>query len=120
LLLTLLFGSLGAQTLLPLPTYSSTYTYSGHTRGFHFQAPAPFTIVALQVPDEQNHGKQNVAVWSSPGKPPTYSATSTAGLRFVSMGQPSSLWLPCHIPFNQNDWVAVLGACGDSTIMHNS
>ncbi len=105
---------------IPIPKYSTTYSYSGHTRGFFFQAPTNFTIIGLQVPDEKNFGKQNVAVYKMTSKPPSYPSTSSGGLVFFKAGAPSSSVISCNLSFKAGDWVGVLGACGDKTIMHNS
>ncbi len=109
-----------AQQLIPIPAFARTYSYSGHTRGFYCQAPAGFTVVGLRVPDETNHGLQNVALYKLTAKPPAFSATTTAGLQFFQAAAPSSLVLPTSVSYNAGDWLCVLGACGDSAMLHNS
>ncbi len=105
---------------IPMSPYSYTYSYSGHTRGFFFQAPVAFTILGLQVPDEKKFGKQNVAVYKLTGKPPAYPSTASGGLIFFKAGIPSAAIIPTNLTFKAGDWVGILGACGDATIMHNS
>ena len=116
----LLAGMADAQTLIPLPGYSSTFSNATRTRGFYFQSPVDFTIVGLRVPDEKNHGKQSVAVYKLAAKPPAYPTTASGGLQFVKVAVASSVVIPCQVSFKKNDWVGVLGACGDTTMMHNS
>ncbi len=116
--LVLCAGTVGAQ--MPLPAFGSTFTSASLTRGLWFQTPVGFTITGLRVPDESNHGLQNVAVYQLAGQPPAYPATAQGGIRFYQGGVASSLVIPANISFNPNDWVGVLGACGDSTTMRNS
>lgn len=118
-LVLLLAGSALAQTQIPLPPYTSTFASTTATRGLYFQAPLPFVIVGLRVPDERAAGVQCVEVLNLPGPPPLYSQTATGTQLFYANNQPSSQIIPCSIPIQQNDWVGVLGACGTST-MNNS
>ncbi len=104
---------------IPLSKYSMTYS-STRTRGFYFQAPVAFTILGLQVPDEKKFGKQNVAVYKLTGKPPAYPSTASGGLLFYKGGIPSAAVIPANISFKAGDWVGILGACGDATVLHNS
>jgi len=101
-------GLAGAQSMMPIPPFASPYAYPTHARGFYFQ----------RVPDEAKHGKQNVAILKPP-LPPT-ATNQTGGLQFYKGGEPSSKIIPCNVPFRQGDWVGILGACGDATMMHNS
>ena len=116
----LVTGLAGAQTPIQIPAYFSTYTYASHTRGFNFQVPVDFTIVGLRVPDEQKFGKQNVAVYRLQAQAPTYPAMGTGGLQFFKAGEPSTAIIPCQIRFTMGEWIGLLGACGDTNIMHNS
>ncbi len=109
-----------ASAQMPLPAFSSTFTSGALTRGFYFQAPVGFSIVGLRVPDESNHGLQNVAVYKLAAQPPAYPTTASGGLQFYSGGVASSVVIPANVAFNQGDWVGILGACGDSTTMRNS
>ncbi len=108
-------GLAGAQ--MPLPAFTNTYSNAGHTRGFYFQAPVGFTITGLKVPDETNHGLQNVAVYKLAGQP---TGSQTGGLQLYMGGIASNQVIPANISFQANDWVGILGACGDSSMMHNS
>ena len=109
-----------SQTMIPLPAFTNTYSGPTHTRGFYFQAPLNFTIVGLRVPDETKHGKQNVAVINPAVQPPVYPTTATGGLQFFKGGEPSANIIPCQVSFKKNDWVCILGACGDASNMYNS
>jgi len=114
----LLAGLASAQSLIPIPAYTMTYSYT-RTRGYFFQTPVDFTIVQLKVPDEQNHGTQHVAVFKPTARPPAYTATAYTPPLFYGTG-PSASKLTCNIPFKKGDWVGILGGCGDTTVMHNS
>jgi hypothetical protein len=116
--LALLAGALSAQ--IPLPNYTSTYTYSGHNRGFYFQAPVNFVVVGLRVPDEMKHGLQNVEVFKMTAAPPAFPATVTGGQVFYRAGVPSDQIIPCALPFQAGEWFGVLGGCGDQSTMHSS
>ncbi|MBN2491402.1 MAG: hypothetical protein JXQ29_11195 [Planctomycetes bacterium] len=106
------------QSVMPLPAFSSTYTYH-FTRGFYFQAPIDFTISGLQVPDEANNGIQNVAVYSRTVAPP-YIPGTAGGLVFFKTNEPSSIVIPCAIPFKKGEFVCILGACGNVNTLYNS
>jgi len=112
-------AAVGIETI-NLPAFTSTYTQSTHTRGMWFQAPARFSIVGLRVPDESGFGLQNVAVYRMANAPPTFSASATGGLEFLSLAIPSNENIPCAVSFDTGDYVGVLGACGDNTTMRNS
>lgn len=105
---------------MPLPAFSNTYSFATHTRGFYFQAPqtSQFLIVGLRVPDETMHGTQNVEVMRFSGDPTMGAPTTTQA--FFSAGQPSANIISCSVLVNPGEWIGVLGACGDPTIMHNS
>jgi PKD repeat protein len=105
--------------IVPLPPFGSTFT-STTTRGFWFQTPTRFSVVSMQVPDETNHGLQNVALYRLAGAPPVFSATATGGLEFVRTLQPSNAPVPCAVSFDAGEFVGVLGACGDATTCRNS
>jgi hypothetical protein len=120
-LVVLVLASLAStQAMMPLPAFSNTFSSSGYTRGFFFQAPIDFTIVGLRVPDEAKHGLQNVAVYRMAGQPPAYPTTTTGGLQFFKAAEPSASIIPCQIAFKTGEWIGVLGACGDASMMHNS
>jgi len=116
----LLAGIACAQSMMPIPGFARTFSSASLTRGFYFQAPIDFTIVGMRVPDETKHGKQNVAIIKPAAQPPTYPTTTTGGLQFYKGGEPSNVIISCQVSFKKGEWVAVLGACGDATMMHNS
>jgi len=113
-------SALAQGTQMPIPAFSNTYSYATHTRGFYFQAPtgAPFVIAGLRVPDETSHGTQNVEVIRFAQDPTSTTVTGTQA--FFSSNQPSANIIPCSVLVNPGEWIGVLGACGDATIMHNS
>ncbi len=107
-------------SVLPLPAFGSTFSSGTATRGFYFQTPVRFSIVSAKVPDESNHGLQNVAIYRLAAAPPAFSGSATGGLEFYSVGQSSALPVACAVSFEAGEWVGVLGACGDASTMRNS
>ncbi|MGK0156206.1 MAG: PKD repeat protein [Neolewinella sp.] len=106
--------------LIPVPDFGSTFSSGGLTRGLWFQAPTRFSIIAAQVPDESGHGLQNVAIYRLAAAPPLYSASATGGLEFFSTGTASGVDIPCAVSFDTNEFIGVLGACGDGSTMRSS
>lgn len=106
--------------IIPVPNFGSTFTSATTTRGLWFQSPTKFSIISLSVPDETNHGLQNVAVYRMASAPPAFSASASGGLEFFSAGQPSGTPIPCVVSFDAGEFVGVLGACGDATTMRSS
>jgi hypothetical protein len=123
-------GSIGRVRMLygplnetPLSTYTNTYSFSSHTRGYWFTAPTSFIITGLQVPNEAGHALQNVQVvrFNAGVTPPTYTTTTNAFVSlYRSVGRPSGEVLRTFISVSAGDVIGILGATGDSTIMHNS
>jgi hypothetical protein len=72
------------------------------------------------VPDEINHGKLNVAAYVMPTRFPAWPSSGTGGLQFFKAGEPSNAIVACQVVVRTGEWVGVLGACGDSSMMHNS
>ena len=116
----LLAGLVTAQTVIPLPSFSNTYTSSSGTRGFYCQAPVDFTVTGLRVPDESNHGKQNVCLYRHTSAPPAYSGTVPLTPIFSKFGEPSANIIPVSESFKTGEWLIVIGGCGDSTSMRCS
>ena len=106
--------------IIPLPAFGRTYTAAGATRGLWFQSPIRFSIVSLKVPDESNHGLQNVAVYRMAAAPPAYAGNASGGLELFQAGVPSASNIPCVLSFDTGEFVGVLGACGDATTMRTS
>ena len=117
--LVLLAGLAGAQTMIPLPAFSNTYSAT-MTRGFYCQAPLDFTVVGLRVPDESKHGKQNVCLYKNASAPPAYSGTVPLTPVFKKFGEPSANIIPCAVNYKKGEWLIVIGACGDASRLHNS
>ncbi|MFP2926693.1 S8 family serine peptidase [Pyxidicoccus sp. 3LG] len=106
-----------------IPAFTSTYSNAAQTRGMWFTAPTQFTITALQVPNEAGHPLQNIEVVRfNPGvTPPTYTATTNAFTSlFRAVGVSSGQLIAVKIPVYAGDTIGILGATGDSTMMHNS
>jgi hypothetical protein len=111
-----------ASAQIALPNYTSSFT-SNATRGFFFQTPVPFVLTHVQVPDETGKGKQMVAVYKLTAAPPAFSQSVNVTPLFFMTGVDSKKIIQVSPPliFQQNDWVAVLGACGpDSGSVSNS
>jgi hypothetical protein len=108
---------------LSLPTFTNTYSYAEHTRGYWFTAPTDFTITMLQVPNEAGHALQNVEVVRfNPGTtPPTYTTTTNAFTSlFRAVGVPAGQLIEARIPVYAGDVIGILGGTGDATMMHSS
>jgi hypothetical protein len=105
---------------IPLPAFERTFSASSLTRGFWFQAPTAFIIDALQVPDEVQHGLQNVEVFRLPGPAPQFAASTTGTSLFRAIGVSSAAPIATNILINAGDYIGILGATGDASIMHNS
>jgi hypothetical protein len=117
--LTGLAGLAGAQNMIAIPPFQSTYSAS-MTRGFYLQAPVDFVVVGLRVPDESKNGKQNVCLYKHTSAPPAYSGTVPLTPLFSKFGEPSSAIIPCSVSYRTGDWFIVIGACGDAAQLYNS
>ena len=115
----LLAGLVGAQTMIPLPAFNRTYS-STMTRGFYCQAPVDFTVVGLRVPDESKNGTQNVCLYTNPTAPPAFSGNVPLTPVFKKFGEPSANIIPCVVNYKKGEWLIVIGACGNSSQLHNS
>ncbi len=111
LLLVMNFQSL-AQTLMPLPAQSTTYT--GNTRGYWFEAPTDFRIVGLRVPTDASTDDQSVAVVRFNNSAPPYYATTTNDFTLLALFQDvsGSSVLTVNIPVYEGDFIGVLGSRG--------
>lgn len=101
-----------AQTVIPLPPHSTSF--STNARGFWFTAPAPFVITGLQVPTDASSGPQTIEVVRFHAAPPAYTGSTngfTSLYRVVS--DTRSGVLPVSIPVAQGDIVGVLGVRDD-------
>jgi len=115
--ITLLFLSLfvldgWSQTLMPLPSQSTTYT--GNTRGYWFQAPTDFRIVGLRVPTDASTDDQSVTVVRfNAGAPPFY-ATTTNNFTVLALFQniAGNNVLSVNIPVYEDDYIGILGSRG--------
>jgi len=120
LVLLSLAGSVAAQgTQLPIPAFSSTFSSPTLTRGFCFQSPVAITIIGLRVPDESAQGVQCVELTLHPAMPPAYPATTSVTQSFFASNVPSNQIIPCVVPVQANEWVGVLGACGNATMANS-
>ena len=116
----LLAGIVTAQgTLIPIPAFSRTYSAT-MTRGMYCEAPADFTVVGLRVPDETNNGKQNVCIYRHTAAPLKYYGTTPLTPIFSKFGEPAANIIPCNVPYKKGEFLIVIGACGDTTRLHNS
>ncbi len=114
-MLALTIGAADLAAQIPMPSYVRTFT-STMSRGYYFQAPMPFVITHVQVPDETKQGLQFVGIYKLPSAPPPYSQTIPATPAFYSSGVKSDKIIPVLPPvvFKKDEWVAVLGTCGMS------
>ncbi|MHC4899260.1 MAG: hypothetical protein ACYTGW_19375 [Planctomycetota bacterium] len=104
-----------ATAQIAIPNYSRTYTYTGHTRGFYFQAPTGFVVTHLQVPDEKNAGKQMAAIYRLTAAPPVVIPTTPDTPVFYKL-------IPVIPPvvYKKGEWFVVLGSAGSATTTSNN
>ncbi len=103
-----------AQTLLPIPAYTSAY--SGSIRGYWFQAPVSFMITGVRVPTDIGTAAQSIQIVKLAAPPPAYAASTT---NYITLG----LWtnvatttvIPCQILINSGDIIAIFGVRGTNT-----
>jgi hypothetical protein len=111
ILMVMNFQSL-AQTLMPLPAQSATYT--GNTRGYWFEAPTDFRMVGIRVPTDASTDDQSVAVVRFNNGAPPYYATTTNDFTLLALFQDvsGSSVLTVNIPVYEGDFIGVLGSRG--------
>lgn len=109
--------TLAQGTQIPIPAFNRTYT--GSARGLYFQAPTPFVVTGLRVPDETANGFHNVEVFVMPTMPPAYPATGTHPSSFYAVNLPSANIIPLAVLVNQGEWLGVLGACGTGSMLNS-
>lgn len=108
----LLPTAVSAQTLMPLP--AQTGTFSGNVRGYWFTAPTCFTITGLEVPTDASSGAQNIAVVRLNNPPPTFSTTTNDfTLLYLTQNNPIGGVIPVNIPVSPGDILGILGNRAD-------
>lgn len=114
LLFCLLAGlAASAQTMMPLPAYSSTFT--GNCRGYYFTAPTCFTITGLQVPTDVGTGLQSIAVVRLQQVPPLFSTTTNNfSVLYLTQSNATPGIIAVNIQVEQGDIIGVLGQRGTS------
>jgi hypothetical protein len=95
---------------IPLPAFGNTFTAS-LTRGYWFQAPVPFVITGLQVPNEAGQPFQVVEVINLGAAPPAFPGTVVGTQLFYDNTTAGGSLIPCAIPIAAGDFIGVLGAC---------
>lgn len=102
-----------AQTMMPLPGYTSTFT--GNCRGYYFTAPTCFTITGLQVPTDIGTGAQSIAVVRLQALPPLFSATTNAfTILYLTQSNATPGIISVNIQVEQGDIIGILGQRGTS------
>ncbi len=119
IVILILAGVATAQTMIPLPAFARTYS-SSMTRGFFCQVPADITVVGLRVPNETNHNNQNVCIYKHTAAPLRYPGTTPLTPLFSKFNEPAANIISCSVPYTTGDYLIVIGACGDSSRLHNS
>ncbi|MBE0646012.1 MAG: hypothetical protein IH600_18160 [Bacteroidetes bacterium] len=123
-LLTLVFLGFGlqaqAQTMMPLPTYGTTY--SGSVRGYWFTAPTAFTITGVRVPTDVGTTAQSIQILKfTAGPPPAYASSTTA---YNTLGLwidvASTTIIPCNINIAAGDIIGILGTRATSMCSYAS
>ncbi|MBI5853123.1 MAG: hypothetical protein HZB39_19100 [Planctomycetes bacterium] len=107
---------------LPLPSFTTSYSFPTNVRGFWFRAPRSFSIVAARVPNEAGLTLQNAAIYRLASAPPFAPATLVSQPSFLALGVPAGVEIPVPfaLSFAAGDYVGVLGAMGDATTTVNS
>jgi gliding motility-associated-like protein len=92
-------------------------TFSSMSRGYHFTAPANFTICGLYIPDDASTGLQSVEVVRfTAGAPPAFSATTNSFVSlFYQSYWPTNTMIPCNIQVNAGDIIGVYGCRGTNS-----
>ncbi|MCA8936454.1 MAG: choice-of-anchor D domain-containing protein [Planctomycetes bacterium] len=106
-------AALTAQTLMPLP--AQTGTFSGSVRGYWFTAPSDFTITGLRVPTDASTAAQSIEVVSfGTTPPPLWSSTTNS---FTSLyrvvNDATTNILTVNISVTSGEIIGILGARGD-------
>lgn len=105
----LLFGgSSFAQTLMPIPAHSSSYT--GYSRGYWFTSPVKFLIKGLRVPTDASTAPQSVLVVKFTSDPIT---STTGATNYVVLGEwlqvPGTGIIPASIMVEVGDRIGIIG-----------
>ncbi|MDT8308031.1 MAG: hypothetical protein RQ866_00770, partial [Bacteroidales bacterium] len=102
-------GIVNAQTMMPLPPHSSTYT-GIYARGYWFIAPTDFTITGLKVAPEAGAGLQYIHVMKCLDQFPISTSGSTNFLTLsYTSGSPNNTIVPVNIQVQQGDQIGILG-----------
>lgn len=114
LLLAILTGVSTAQTTLPLPPQSSTFT--GLTRGYFFTAPVDFTITSIRVPTDASSASQSVVIVTLPAPPPAFAGNTTNyNTEFLAQNVPGAAAIPVNVPITAGQVVGILGSRGTNS-----
>lgn len=102
-----------AQTTMPLPAHSNTFT--GNVRGYWFTAPTNFTITGLRVPSEAGGGAQNIQVIRiNDAVPVVFSTTSTNFTSLVYIqGATNGVTQTVNIPVAAGEKIGIFGQAGN-------
>lgn len=112
-----------AQGQIPVPNFDRTFSSASLTRGFWFEAPLDFRIVAVQVPDETGFGRQNFSIYKFRNNtpPPSFPGTTNdISIEEYVIDADASLRIPVDVEVSSGEVIGVIGAAGDFSIMHNS
>lgn len=115
-LLVLFFLSISSlfvwsQTQISVGTQQTTFT--SMIRGYHFTAPANFTICGLQVPTDASTGLQTIRVVRfNAGAPPAFPGTTNNFTQlFTTTNTPTGV-IPCNISITAGQVIGVYGVRG--------
>lgn len=104
-----------AQTMMPLPSYVSTYS-SSMVRGYWFQAPVDFRIVGVRVPTDVGTASQNIQIFKLGGSPATICVYPTLTTNYTTLGVwynvATTAMIPCDILIQAGDYIGIVGARG--------
>ncbi|MGE0567727.1 MAG: gliding motility-associated C-terminal domain-containing protein [Bacteroidia bacterium] len=115
LFLAVLFMSMFASAQTWMPIGGQTNSFTGMVRGYHFTAPAAFTICRLFIPPDapgSNGQNQHIRVVRfTAGAPPAFPGTTNNFVQLFSITNvPSGNTVTCNIPVNNGDIIGIYGA----------
>lgn len=112
-LLILGVGTIVAQTTVPLPPHSNSY--SGLTRGYWFTAPSDFVINTLNVPTDASSDPQSVAVIKLAAPPALWPVTtSTYTTEAIFQNVPGNTPITVNVQVLAGEVIGILGSRGNA------
>ncbi len=101
-----------SQTQISVGTQVTTFT--SMIRGYHFTAPANFTICGLEVPTNASQGLQTIRVvrFNAGVTPPAFPGVTNNFVQLFTVTNNPSGIIPCNITVTAGDIIGVYGVRG--------